>query len=63
MIQLSESHFYQVNPEKKTSLLGDLSDPFHNFPRVVPHACVNMSQTFLKDLWTIVCVNDPQVMS
>ena len=42
------------------SLIQDLSDPFQAFPRVSPHACVNMSQTFLTDVWTVVCVNDPQ---
>ena len=40
--------------------MQDLSDPFHKFPRVAPHGCVNMSQSFVKEAWTIVCVNDPQ---
>ena len=34
----------------RTSQLQDLSDPFHKFPRVVPHSCVNVTQrwnTFL----------------
>ena len=39
--------------------MQDLSDPFRQFPRVVPHACVNNSQSFLKDVWTVICLNDP----
>ena len=44
---------------KTLSHLQDLSDPFRQFPRVVPHACVNNSQSFLKDVWTVICLNDP----
>ena len=29
------------------------------FPRVTPHGCVNTSQSFLPDVWTIICVNNP----
>ena len=30
-----------------------------DFPRVTPHGCVNNSQSFLPDVWTIICVNNP----
>ena len=30
-----------------------------NFPRVTPHGCVNNSQSFLPDVWTMICVNNP----
>jgi len=43
----------------RTSQLQDLSDPFHKFPRVVPHSCVNVTQSHLESAWTYVCVNDP----
>ena len=57
------SHFDQIRAvdsgAKTLSHLQDLSDPFRQFPRVVPHACVNNSQSFLKDVWTVICLNDP----
>jgi len=59
--QKTETGNKQPQPAKRNSLLGDLSDPFSSFPRVTPHACVNITQTFLKEAWTVVCVNDPQV--
>ena len=52
----------QVMAETSQTLLQDLSDPFEtrDFPRVYPFACPNISQSLLPDLWTMVCVNDPQ---
>ena len=26
---------------------------------MTPHGCVNTSQSFLPDVWTIICVNNP----
>jgi len=46
--------------EKEKSLLQDMSDPFHAFPRVIPHSCVNVTQSSVASAWTMVCVNDPQ---
>ena len=34
----------------QSSMLQDMSDPFQTFPRVVPHACVNVTQR-----WKFVC--------
>jgi len=50
----------QDSLKKRASLLQDLSDPFHTFPRVVPHTCVNVTQSHLASAWTMVCVNDPK---
>ena len=27
---------------------------------MTPHGCVNTSQSFLPDVWTIICVNNPE---
>jgi len=47
------------HPLPQKSYLQDLSDPFKKFPKVVPHACVNISQSYLQDVWSVMCVNNP----
>merc|ERR1719232_1952812 len=47
------------HPLPQRSYLQDLSDPFKKFPKVVPHACVNISQSYLQDVWSVMCVNNP----
>ena len=39
--------------------LFNMYSTFRDFPRVTPHGCVNNSQSFLPDVWTIICVNNP----
>ena len=39
--------------------LMDMSHPFKMFPKTIPFGCVNISQSKYQELWTMICVNNP----
>ena len=36
-----------------------MSNPFKDFPKTIPHACLNITQSE-EEYWTMICISDPE---
>ena len=48
------------NSITKEGFLKDMSNPFKAFPKTIPHACLNISQSVFEEYWTMICIHQPE---
>lgn len=56
-----DSTYKQSTTKKSEVFLKDMSNPFKAFPKTIPHACLNKSQSVYEEYWTMICVHNPEV--